>query len=132
MLDVSIAAILETKDRRIILVNGHIINVYRYTTSNPDKINWEELEPVLPCLSAEVEFIVISRVVRERCNSFINKSYPVFSLPLLVCKHPRTVRSFSMADRHIKGHGPLGWFEDVGWDDVPGCSLVQVWRKFRG
>ena len=54
-MDVSVAAILETKDRRIILVNGHIINVYHHTTSNPDKINWEELEPVLPCLSAEVE-----------------------------------------------------------------------------
>ena len=54
ILDVSIA-ILETKDRRIILVNGHIINVYRHTTSNPDKINWEEPEPVLPCLSAKVE-----------------------------------------------------------------------------
>ena len=73
ILDVSIAAILETKDRRIILVNGHIINVYRHTTSNPDKINWEELEPVLPCLSAEVEFIVISRVARERCNSVIKE-----------------------------------------------------------
>ena len=73
ILDVSIAAILETKDRRIILVNGHIINVYRHTTSNPDKINWEELEPVLPCLSAEVEFIVISRAVRERCNFVIKE-----------------------------------------------------------
>ena len=51
-MDVSIAAILETKDRRIILVNGHIINVYRHTTSNTDKINWEELGSVLPCLSA--------------------------------------------------------------------------------
>ena len=58
ILDVSIA-ILETKDLRIILVNGHIINVYHHTTSNPDKINWEELEPVLPCLSAEVGTIVI-------------------------------------------------------------------------
>ena len=56
-----------------ILVNGHIINVYRHTTSNPDKINWEELKPVLPYLSAEVEFIVISRVVRERCNFVIKK-----------------------------------------------------------
>ena len=73
ILGVSIAAILETKDRRIILVNGHIINVYRHTTSNPDKINWEELEPVLPCLSAEVEFIVVSRVVRERCNFVIKE-----------------------------------------------------------
>ena len=72
-LDVSIAAILETKDRRIILVNGHIINVYRHTTSNPDKINWEELEPVLPCLSAEVEIIVTPRDVRERCNFVIEK-----------------------------------------------------------
>src|SRR2546430_129828 len=35
--DVSIVAILETKDRRIILVNGHIINVYRHTTSNQIK-----------------------------------------------------------------------------------------------
>ena len=73
ILDVSIAAILETKDRRIILVNGHIINVYRHTTSDPDKINWEELGPVLLCLSAEVEFTVISRVVRERCNFVIEK-----------------------------------------------------------
>ena len=73
ILDISIAAILETKDRRIILVNGHIINVYRHTISNPDKINCEELEPVLPCLSAEVEFIVISRVARERCNSVIKE-----------------------------------------------------------
>ena len=72
-LDVSIAAILETKDWRIILVNGHIINVYRHTTSNPDKINWEELGPVLPCLSAEVEFTIISRVVREHCNFVIEK-----------------------------------------------------------
>ena len=67
ILDVSIA-LLETKNHRIILVNGHIINVYRHTTSNPDKINWEELKPVLPCLSAKVEYIVILRAVRERCN----------------------------------------------------------------
>ena len=73
VLDVSIAAILETKDRRIILFNGHIINVYRHTTSNPDKINWEELEPVLPCLSAEVEIIVTPRDVRERYNFVIEK-----------------------------------------------------------
>ena len=73
ILDISIAAILETKDRRIILVNGHIINVYRHTTSNPDKINWEELEPVLPCLSAKVEIIVTPRDVRERCTSIIEK-----------------------------------------------------------
>src|SRR4051812_2724088 len=66
----------------IILVNGHIINVYRHTTSNPDKINWEELKPVLSCLSAEVEFIVAPRDVRERCNFCIkrsNKSYSPFS-----------------------------------------------------
>ena len=73
ILNVSIAAILETKDRRIILVNGHIINVYRHMTSNPDKINWEEPDPVLPCLSDKVEFIVISRVVRERCNFVIKE-----------------------------------------------------------
>ena len=73
ILDVSIAVILETKDRRIILVNGQIINVYRHTTSNPDKINWVELEPVLPCLSAEVEIIVTPRDVRERCNFIIEK-----------------------------------------------------------
>src|SRR4051812_42866710 len=65
---------LDTRNHcRIILVNGQIINVYRHTTSNPDKINWEELEPVLPCLPVEVEFIVISRVVRERCNFIIKK-----------------------------------------------------------
>ena len=58
ILDVSIG-VLEIKDRRIILVNGRIINVYRHTTSNPDKINWEELEAVLPCLSAEVGIFVI-------------------------------------------------------------------------
>ena len=73
ILDVSISAIRETKDRRIILVNEHIINVYRHTTSNPDKINWEELELVLPCLSVEVEFIVISRAVREHCNFVIKE-----------------------------------------------------------
>ena len=73
ILDVSNATILEIKDRRIILVKEHIINVYRHTTSNPDKINWEELEPVLLCLSAKVEFIVISRVVRERCNFVIKE-----------------------------------------------------------
>src|SRR3954465_8665855 len=79
----------------IILVNGHIINVYRHTTSNPDKINWEELEPVLPCLSAEVEFIVTPRDVKERCNlREIIKVTPRFS--------PRCVVLFcvfSMADR---------------------------------
>ena len=65
--------LLETKDRRIILVNGHIINIYRYTTSNPNKISWEELEPVLPYLSAEVELIIILRAVRERCNFVIKE-----------------------------------------------------------
>ena len=73
ILNVSIAEILETKDRRIILVNGHIINVYRHTTLNPDKINWEELGPFLPYLSAEVEIIVTSRDMRERCNFVIEK-----------------------------------------------------------
>ena len=69
-LNVAIAAILETKDQRIILVNRQIINVYRHTTSNPDKINWEA---VLPCLSAEVEIIVTPRDVSERCNFVIEK-----------------------------------------------------------
>ena len=73
ILDVSITAILETKDRRIILVNGHIINVYRHTTTNPDKINWEELKLVLLCLSAAEIFILISRAVRERCNFYKKK-----------------------------------------------------------
>src|SRR4051812_16058164 len=70
MLDVSIAAILETKDRRIILVNGHIINVYRHTTSNPDKNKLGGAGTGSSLFVSRRDFIVISRAVRERCNFY--------------------------------------------------------------